>query len=68
MTRDEFITAYKIPSAVERTTTGFKIDGFERVALPCACGEDICNGWAMVSSEMIDDHMLFFAPPGSEDG
>ena len=50
MTRDEFIDGYisTHPSAV-RTQCGFKLGAHERVALPCDCGEDGCNGWQMVN-------------------
>ncbi len=52
MTRDEFIDGYIRRSGLRtatRTEDGFKLGVHSRVALPCDCGEDICNGWQMVN-------------------
>lgn len=71
MTRDEFIDGYiqrsGIADEVERTPEGFKLkaNGWASVALPCACGEEGCQGWAMISDdpELIADHKRFRGPP-----
>jgi hypothetical protein len=73
LSRDEFIEGYMARSAaagafdareVERTPDGFKIDGWERIALPCACGEDECEGWAMLTNEpdQVRTHTELYAP------
>lgn len=70
MTRAEFIDAYIERSAsnnrrLTRTENGFRTEsGWERIALPCACGEDECEGWAMVTNEpeMVADHMQLHTP------
>lgn len=66
MTRDEFIDGYMQRSKIDpkyRTATGFDTPGWPRIALPCACGDPSCNGWAMVtdSPEGISGQM-FYAP------
>ncbi len=69
MTRDEFINGYmkrsKIPVSC-RTADGFKRGGFRRYALPCACGDASCEGWAMISEEGREDHERFYGPPKTE--
>ncbi len=72
MTRDEFIDGYmersKIPASW-RSGDGYVLEGHPGyVALPCACGEDGCNGWAMVRNEQfyIDTHNQFHAPSGDK--
>ena len=66
MTREEFITAYcdrsKIPMEARRID-GFDLgSGYMRIALPCACGEEDCEGWAMINPKNAEDHMRFYAP------
>jgi hypothetical protein len=67
VTREEFIDGYVKRSGIEqyRTATGYIIHGRERLALPCACGEECCQGWAMVSAESVDDHMLLYGQDGA---
>jgi hypothetical protein len=51
MTRQEFIDAYLKRSGMEhyRTEDGFAPPrGERRVAMPCDCGHETCDGWAMV--------------------
>lgn len=65
MTRDEFIQQYAPGQNVSRefSTLGFvTIAGTVRNALPCACGEDGCKGWAMVGADSIDSHLRLYAP------
>lgn len=63
MTKEDFIAGYCERSGV----TWNELSQFE-VALPCACGEDGCNGWAMVSNNplSIKAHMDLRAPIGSK--
>ena len=66
MTRDEFIDGYMKRSGLSsasRTEDGFQIEGTQRrYALPCACGYETCEGWAMVGAESAADHMALYAP------
>lgn len=66
MTKDEFIDVYLSRSELTlyRTSDGFEIDGLRSVALPCACGEDSCEGWAMIpdNSWNIRNHLFFRGP------
>jgi hypothetical protein len=57
MTREEFIDGYITRSELQkyRTVDGWAHNGSTHVALPCQCGEDGCDGWAMVSSCHADD-------------
>jgi hypothetical protein len=54
MTKDEFIDYYCRNSQWVR-------EQFEkhRVALPCYCGDDSCQGWASVTNDpdLIEEHM-----------
>jgi hypothetical protein len=69
MTKDEFIDIYMERSRlnpVYRTQDGFKIgDHPGNVALPCFCGDPICDGWAMVSNypDSIETHKQFYGTP-----
>lgn len=51
MTKDEFIAQYCAASKVTWEWLSKR-----RVALPCRCGEEGCEGWAMVSIELQDEH------------
>jgi hypothetical protein len=67
MTREEFILGYCERSKISVTPymvhLGYVKTGIlVLMALPCACGDDICEGWAMVNPEMLDTHMAFSAP------
>ena len=66
MTRNEFIDGYIERSELDpayRTEDGFLVPGAQRrIALPCACGELICEGWAMVPEEGQKDHEQFYGP------
>jgi hypothetical protein len=64
MTRDEFIDGYMERSGISRefrTEDGFRWPGMEsrytHHALPCNCGEGVCDGWAMISEDCIDEHI-----------
>jgi hypothetical protein len=58
MTRDEFIDGYCERSHINRA----ELNKW-RVALPCACGESACEGWAMVSRDpdLMKDHLKAYA-------
>jgi hypothetical protein len=72
MTRDDFIDGYIARSqaagslqCATRTEDGYDSGvGFVYVALPCICGEEGCDGWAMVRDEpdQIKNHMFFRGP------
>lgn len=67
MTRDEFIDGYLARSDFTqyRTPDGYAIDGHGgAVALPCECGEEGCDGWAMISNNpwSIRSHLFFYGP------
>lgn len=57
MTKDEFIAMYCGNSGMEWD----RLNKY-RVALPCHCDYDECNGWAMIprNLEAIEDHMKFY--------
>lgn len=54
MTRDEFIDGYMTRSGIDpnlRLPDGYDVPGYiPRIALPCACGEEQCEGWAMIAN------------------
>lgn len=57
MTRDEFINGYLERSGFKqyRTPEGFAIDDRVYIALPCSCGDEVCEGWQMVNKKDHDD-------------
>ena len=66
MTQDEFIVGYmqksEIPASF-KTEDGFDWgDGFRLYALPCACGDESCDGWAMVHERMLESHKKLYGP------
>ena len=65
MTRTEFIKGYAARSDLSDkwAALGFiQIGDRVTIALPCACGEDRCEGWAMVGGENVLHHLQFNAP------
>lgn len=63
--RSEFIKRYAAKSGLsaDYADLGFiDVGGRIIVALPCECGETMCEGWAMISAEHVDHHLLFNAP------
>jgi hypothetical protein len=65
MTRTEFIRSYAKRSGLsgEWSDIGLiEIGGKTQFALPCACGEDICEGWAMVTPDSALHHLFFCTP------
>lgn len=69
LTLNEFIDGYvargKLPPEC-RTEDGFKIGEWRCRALPCSCGDKLCDGWAVVSDEFIDSHMELYAPRNAD--
>ena len=61
-TYDKFIDGYCSRSGVSWAW----LSGPEgmRVALPCACGDDECEGWAMVRNDPhdIEIHVTIYGP------
>jgi hypothetical protein len=59
MTKEEFIQDY-----CNRSDLSWEWLSKYKIALPCACGEDECDGWAMVSIDpiTIKDHIGLYAP------
>jgi hypothetical protein len=67
MTREEFIEDYAANSGLEVQVKSAKLGlvdfgGAPLIAMPCACGECGCRGWAMVFPDMILHHLQFQAP------
>jgi hypothetical protein len=65
VTRAEFVRDYARRSRLsdEFANLGLIRDGAQiLVALPCACGADGCEGWAMLSADSIDSHLRYDAP------
>jgi hypothetical protein len=65
MTRDEFIDYWLANSdglGESRLADGVLVSGRPWRALPCACPEPGCRGWAMVPDDLVEHHMRFYAP------
>lgn len=50
--REAFITSYMARSGIgeDRRISGFKMGDWITFAVPCDCGDEICQGWKMVST------------------
>lgn len=65
MTRTEFVKAYADRSGLSDKWAGLGIvdvGGSAMAALPCGCGDETCEGWAMVTANSIIHHLEFCAP------
>lgn len=66
MTRAEFVRFYaKNCGQSDKWAELGIIDfggGVIRVALPCACDNEVCSGWVMVTGETLLHHLEFDAP------
>lgn len=65
MTRTEFVRAYAQRSGLSDkwAILGYvDLDGKVLIALPCACDDKECEGWAMMSAEHVDHHLRTYAP------
>ena len=62
MTRQEFIDQYLVRSRMEayRTITGYRIGNQERIAVKCACGDELCPGWAMVPPDAVEAYRALY--------
>ena len=65
ITKDEFIEGYVARSNakgmnLKRTPDGYSLAGLERLAMPCRCGDDACEGWQMMSRESINSAVEFY--------
>src|SRR5436190_12024675 len=58
MTADEFEAAYAERSGV--TVEWLRARG--RVVVPCACGDDSCEGWASVAADAAEDYQRSYGP------
>jgi hypothetical protein len=71
MTRTEFVRAYARRSGASEQWAVLGLIEYEggrvRIALPCACDEEGCEGWAMLSAEGVDHHLQFDAPASLRD-
>jgi hypothetical protein len=61
MTKEEFIEAY-----CARSKVTWQWLSQYMVALPCACDDAACQGWAMVSPEGADSQIALYGPEGPE--
>lgn len=64
MTKEEFIARFGAP---ERMKTEYGLlyeDGTKRIAMECKCGEEGCQGWAMVYEEAIGEHKYIYQREG----
>jgi hypothetical protein len=73
MSRDEFIDGYMRRSGMEpkrRTADGFRVGDRGLVAVPCDCGDEMCQGWAMVRDDPdeIEEYAAFYGPRPVERG
>lgn len=65
MTREEFIKAYAERSGLSAKYASIGIMDIgdqTQVALPCACGDEMCEGWAMVGASGVPSHLNLYAP------
>ena len=65
MTRTEFIEKAALKCGVEAPFANlgfFQIGDHYRIVMPCACGDEICEGWAMVGPDSVDSHLMLQAP------
>lgn len=65
LTRKAFVEGYAKRSGLpaKYATLGFlDVAGSVLVALPCACEDESCGGWAMVSADQVNSHLELYAP------
>lgn len=65
ISRKEFVSGYARRSVLNEmwASSGFVcVDGDVLIALPCGCGEEDCQGWAMVSGSEVLRHLDLNAP------
>jgi len=56
MTKQEFIDGY-----CKRSNISWDELKETQVVLPCNCGEDVCDGWAMITNtpDLVEHHIKF---------
>lgn len=66
MTREDFVRGYATRSGFSDQAAKIGVIDFDgiakMVALPCACGDETCEGWAMVTAESVLHHLFFCTP------
>ena len=65
MKRADFVRSYANRSKLsgEWADLGLiDVGGRVLVALPCECGDEACEGWAMVSGGSVLSHLELYAP------
>jgi hypothetical protein len=66
MKRADFVRAYANNSGLSAKLADWGMvdagKGWVLIALPCACDDRDCPGWAMLSAEHILHHLQFDAP------
>lgn len=53
ITQSEFIKNYCKNSEIEES----KLNEIGLFAVPCNCGEDACENWAMITKENLKEHV-----------
>lgn len=72
MTRTEFIKAYVKRSGLPEDAARFaeigrlRVGDWTQFAMPCGCGDETCEGWAMVGDDVLE-HLFFNAPSDLRD-
>ena len=66
MNREDFVRGYALRSGLSDQWASLGIidvrEGRTLFALPCGCGDESCEGWAMVSAEGALDHLALSTP------
>lgn len=67
MTRAEFVRTYAARSNLSDQWAEIgliDVGSKTMLALPCGCGAENCEGWAMVTADGVLDHLMLHAPSG----
>jgi len=71
MERADFIRNYMMRSGLALTMMrpwGYELpSGRKRYALTCDCKDKSCQGWAMVSGDMLTEHAELYGPETEAD-
>jgi len=65
LSRAEFVRAYAARSGLsdKYAVLGIlDVAGTVLVALPCACDDEGCEGWAMLGASNVNSHLELYAP------
>ena len=63
MTREEFLRLCSEAGFEVHPWGVIQSNGTYRYVLPCQCGETICEGWAMIYPENLEQHLQTLAWP-----